>query len=317
MHALRAGVWKPRTRPGMFEGIGEIALPWLEHIQQKFKIPVCIEVANTQQVELALKYNMQMIWIGARTTVNPFNVQQIADALKGTSIPVAIKNPVNPDINLWQGAVERFEASGTKDILIVHRGFSVYDSTPYRNAPMWHIAIEMKRRNPSLIMLCDPSHICGRRDILLKTSQQAIDLSYDGLMIESHINPDMAWSDAAQQLTPTDLEALLHKIIWRKHYSENEPNFSELIALRKDIDLLDDELLQILSQRMKIADKIGQYKKENNIAIYQPERYNSTLLRSLTQQQILNLSPQFIHQLFNAIHYESVQHQTQILQNET
>lgn len=216
VNLFRAGIWKPRTRPGMFEGIGTAALPWLLQAKKTTGLPTTVEVATAKQVEDALKFDVDVLWIGARTTVNPFSVQEIADALKGVNIPILIKNPINPDIDLWQGAVERIEKTGITDIGLIHRGFSSYGNTSYRNAPMWHLAIEMKSRNANKIFICDPSHIAGRRDLLLELSQKSIDFGYDGLMIESHITPDIAWSDAQQQITPGVLNNLLNKIIWRK-----------------------------------------------------------------------------------------------------
>jgi len=219
---LRAGIWKPRTRPGSFEGVGTKGLPWLQKAKQLTGMPLTVEVATGKQVEDALHFDIDVLWIGARTTVNPFSVQEVADALRGANIPVLIKNPINPDLELWTGAVERVAKAGVKQIGLIHRGFSSYGNTAYRNAPMWHLAIEMKRRNPELMMINDPSHICGRRDILLETAQKAIDLDYDGLMIESHINPDNAWSDAKQQVTPETLAEMLDSIVWRKEDNASE-----------------------------------------------------------------------------------------------
>ena len=290
---LRAGIWKPRTRPGMFEGIGTAALPWLLQAKKSTGLPITVEVATAKQVEDALKFNVDVLWLGARTTVNPFSVQEIADALKGINIPVLIKNPINPDIDLWQGAVERIEKTGISEIGLVHRGFSSYGNTMYRNAPMWHLAIEMKSRNANKIFICDPSHMGGKRELLQELSQQSIDLGYNGLMIESHITPDIAWSDAAQQITPNQLNSLLSKLVWRKSNLNSEEQ-TQLQKLRQKIDFLDDELLELLSKRMMIADEIGLYKKQNNITILQAQRWNEILDRAFKKNQSLNLSIDFI-----------------------
>src|SRR6059058_1810412 len=260
---LRAGIWKPRTRPGNFEGIGTKGLPWLQQAKKLTGLLTAVEVATSKQLQDALHFDVDIVWIGARTTVNPFSVQEIADALRGVDVPVLIKNPINPDLELWIGAVERVAKAGIKQIGLIHRGFSSYGNTQYRNAPMWHLAIEMKRRNPELMMINDPSHICGRRDILLEVAQKAIDLDYDGLMIESHIDPDKAWSDAKQQVTPEKLAEMLGAIVWRREDVASEEFHQALEKLRNQINHLDDELMQLLSQRMKVAEKIGQYKKEN------------------------------------------------------
>ena len=312
VHLLRAGIWKPRTRPGMFEGMGTVALTWLLEAKQQTGLPTTVEVATAKQVEDALKYDVDVLWIGARTTVNPFSVQELSDALKGVDIPVLIKNPINPDIELWQGAVERMSVAGIKTMGLIHRGFSSYGNTEYRNAPMWHLAIEMKRRYPNLKFICDPSHMGGKRDLLLKLSQKSIDLGYDGLMIESHINPDEALSDAAQQITPDTLNNLLESIIWRKENLDfTEEN--ELHTLRQQIDNFDDELLQILSKRMKITDAIGVYKKQNNITILQVARWNDILKRAFDKNESLDLSDEFIKKYFEAVHLESINHQNKIM----
>src|SRR5690606_35167617 len=261
---LRAGIWKPRTRPGSFEGIGAKGLPWMAQAKKITGLPIAVEVANAKQVQDALHFDVDILWIGARTTVNPFSIQEVADALKGVDVPVLIKNPINPDLELWTGAVERVAKAGVKEIGLIHRGFSSYGNTEYRNAPMWHLAIEMKRRNPEIPIINDPSHISGRRDNLQELAQKAIDLDYDGLMIESHIDPDNAWSDAKQQITPEVLAALLDGIKWRKEEVDEAAYHAVLEKLRQQINHLDDELLQILGQRMKIADSIGRFKKDNN-----------------------------------------------------
>src|SRR5437763_2638403 len=238
---LRAGIWKPRTRPGSFEGVGTKGLPWLQQARKLTGLPTAVEVATGKQVEDALHFDVDVLWIGARTTVNPFSVQEVADALRGVKVPVLVKNPINPDLELWTGAVERVAKAGVKQMGLIHRGFSAYGNTEYRNAPMWHMAIEMKRRNPELLMINDPSHICGRRDILLEVAQKAIDLDYDGLMIESHIDPDKAWSDAKQQITPERLAELLGNIVWRKEDNSSAEYHAALEKLIQQITHIDDE----------------------------------------------------------------------------
>lgn len=312
VHALRAGIWKPRTRPGSFEGVGAIGLPWLQQAKNLTGLPIAVEVATGKQVEMALQFGVDILWLGARTTVNPFSVQEVADALQGVNVPVLIKNPINPDLELWTGAVERVAKAGVQQLGLVHRGFSSYGNTEFRNAPMWHLAIEMKRRNPELMMLNDPSHICGRRDILLEVAQAAIDLDYDGLMIETHTDPDNAWSDAAQQITPEQLSAMLDEIIWRKEDIPSEEFHTALERLRQQINQLDDELLQLLGQRMKIADKIGKYKKENNITILQTRRWNEILERASKKGEKIGLSKEFIIRYFDAVHMESIHHQNKV-----
>lgn len=310
---LRAGIWKPRTRPGSFEGVGSKGLPWLQKAKKQTGFLTAVEVATKAQVENALRFGVDILWIGARTTVNPFSVQEIADALRGVDIPVLIKNPITPDLELWIGALERVIKAGIKNIGLIHRGFSAYGNTEYRNAPMWHLAIEMKRRNPTLPMINDPSHICGRRDTLLGIAQKAIDLDYEGLMIESHINPDNAWSDAKQQITPVRLAQMLEEIIWRKEDINSEEYRNALVGLRNQINQLDDEMLHILGQRMQLAEKIGQYKKDNNITILQTARYNEILERAFRKGELLGLSHEFITKYFDAVHFESINHQTKIM----
>jgi chorismate mutase len=309
---LRAGIWKPRTRPGTFEGVGTKGLAWLQQAKKLTGMPLTVEVATGKQVEDALHFDIDVLWIGARTTVNPFSVQEVADALRGSNVPVLIKNPINPDLELWMGAVERIAKVGVKEIGLIHRGFSSYGNTEYRNAPMWHLAIEMKRRNPELLMINDPSHICGRRDILLEVAQKAIDLDYDGLMIESHIDPDKAWSDAKQQVTPEALGEMLNTIVWRREDVNSEEFHQALERLRQQINHLDDELMQILGQRMKVSEKIAQYKKENNITILQTNRWNEILNRATQRAEKLGLSKEFITKYFDAVHMESISHQTKI-----
>ncbi|MFM9907837.1 MAG: chorismate mutase [Chitinophagaceae bacterium] len=310
---LRAGIWKPRTRPGMFEGIGAKGLPWLQQAKKITGLPTTVEVATGKQVEDALTFDVDILWIGARTTVNPFSVQEVADALRGVDVPVLIKNPINPDLELWTGAVERVAKAGVKQIGLIHRGFSSYGNTEFRNAPMWHLVIEMKRRNPDMMLINDPSHICGRRDILMDVAQKAIDLDFDGLMIESHIDPDNAWSDAKQQVTPERLGEMMNSIIWRKEDINSEEYHAALEKLRQQINHLDDELMQILSQRMKIAENIGEYKKNNSITILQTNRWNEILERAFNRGEKIGLSKEFITKYFDAVHMESINHQNKIM----
>ncbi|MFN5649177.1 MAG: chorismate mutase [Sphingobacteriales bacterium] len=310
---LRAGIWKPRTRPGSFEGIGTKGLPWLQQAKRNTGLPITVEVATGKQVEDALHFDVDVLWIGARTTVNPFSVQEVADALRGVNVPVLIKNPINPDLELWTGAVERVAKAGVNNIGLIHRGFSSYGNTEYRNAPMWHMVIEMKRRNPDMILINDPSHICGRRDILADVAQKAIDLDFDGLMIESHIDPDNAWSDAKQQITPERLSEMLSNIIWRKEDVSSENFHVALDKLREQINQLDDELMLLLGQRMKVADQIGKYKKDNNVTILQTNRWNQILERAYGKSDKLGLSREFITKYLDAVHMESINRQNQIM----
>jgi chorismate mutase len=310
---IRAGIWKPRTRPGSFEGVGTKGLPWLQKAKELTGLPVTVEVATGKQVEDALHFGVDVLWIGARTTVNPFSVQDVADALRGADVPVLIKNPINPDLELWIGALERVGKAGIKNIGLIHRGFSSYGNTEYRNAPMWHLAIEMKRRYPDMLLINDPSHICGNRHMLLDVAQKAIDLDYDGLIIESHIDPDNAWSDAKQQVTPERLGEMIGSIHWRKEDVASEEYHAALEKLRQQINHLDDELMQIIGQRMKVAEKIGTYKKENNITILQTNRWNSILERAFAKGEKLGLSKEFITKYFDAVHMESINHQNKIM----
>ena len=308
---VRAGIWKPRTKPGMFEGVGEPGLAWLENAKKATGLPVTVEVATAQHVEEALKHHVDILWIGARTTVNPFSVQEIADALKGIDIPVLVKNPINPDLELWSGAIERLQKVGLQDLGMIHRGFSSYGNTEYRNAPMWHLPIEMKRRFPGMLLVCDPSHICGNRTLLQSVSQKSIDLDFGGLMIESHVDPDNAWSDAKQQITPQQLQKMLDALIWRVTAEDTEA--TELALLRERIDQVDDELLSLLGRRMKIADLIGAYKKDNNLTILQTDRWNNILQRAIDKGDDLILSKEFLIKYFDAVHMESINHQNKIM----
>lgn len=313
INMLRAGIWKPRTKPGMFEGVGAKGLPWLQQAKKITRLPTTVEVATAKQVQDALTFDVDVLWIGARTTVNPFSVQEVADALRGVDIPVLIKNPVNPDMELWIGAVERIARAGIKNIGLIHRGFSSYGNTEYRNAPMWHLAIDMKLKHPEMPFINDPSHICGRRDILQDTMQKAVDLDYDGFIIESHIDPDNAWSDAKQQVTPEILAEMLDAIIWRKEDIKSAAFHAALEKLRQQINQLDDELMQILGQRMKIAEQIGKYKKENNITILQTNRWNEIIERATAKGDKVGLSKDFISKYFDAVHMESINHQKKVL----
>lgn len=304
---FRAGIWKPRTRPGSFEGIGKIGLTWLKEVKEIIGKPVAVEVANTAQVEEALKQGIDILWIGARTTVNPFSVQDIADALRGVRIPVFVKNPLNPDIDLWTGAVERVLNAGIEWVGLIHRGFSSFGNSHYRNPPMWHLAIEMKQRHPGLTMLNDPSHICGNRENIQETLQYAADLGYDGAMVEVHCNPDKAWSDAKQQLLPQDFGTLIRNIRWRD--KKLSLDHDQLLAYREQIDQLDDELLSLLGRRMQISQQIGEYKSQHNISILQLIRWSEILHNVSSKGHGLGLSEDFISQYINAIHLESIRHQ--------
>jgi chorismate mutase len=316
VNMLRAGIWKPRTKPGMFEGIGAKGLPWLQKAKKLTGLPTTVEVATGKQVEDALTFDVDVLWVGARTTVNPFSVQEVADALRGVKVPVLIKNPINPDLELWQGAVERISRAGINDIGLIHRGFSSYGNTEFRNAPMWHLALEMKRRMPGMLMVNDPSHICGRRDILQSTAQKAIDLDFDGLMIESHIDPDNAWSDAKQQITPERLAEMLEAISWRNENVPSPSFHAALDKLREQINHIDDELMQLISQRMNIAEKIGEYKKNNNVTIFQQGRWNEVLQKALGKASKVGLSEEFTTRYMDAIHMESINRQNKIMNNE-
>ena len=310
---MRAGVWKPRTRPGNFEGIGTKALSWLQTARKMTGLSLAVEVATAKQVEDALHFDIDLLWVGARTTVNPFSVQEVADALKGAKVPVFIKNPINADLELWQCAVERIANAGIENIGLIHRGFSAYGNVEYRNAPMWHLAIEMKRRFSDLPMINDPSHICGKRDNLFEISQKAINLDYDGLMIETHRDPDNAWSDAKQQVTPEVLLDILNKIIWKSVDIQSEDYHNQLNKLRHQINHIDDEILTLLGNRMHVANAIGQYKKENNITILQTTRWNEIRERLSFQAKKLGLAEEFVLKYFNVVHEESINIQNKLM----
>ncbi|RAK62691.1 chorismate mutase [Hymenobacter edaphi] len=313
VNMLRAGIWKPRTKPGLFEGIGTKGLPWLVRARELTGLPVAVEVATAKHVEDCLAFDVDVLWLGARTTVNPFSVQEVAAALRGVDRPVLIKNPLNPDVELWTGAVERLRQVGTGPLGLIHRGFSSYGQTEFRNAPMWHLPIEMKRRFPELPILCDPSHIAGRRELLHGIAQQAADLDFDGLMIEAHQDPDAAWSDAAQQVTPERLAELLAGIVWRRETTDQPDYLSALAQLRERINHLDDEILQLISKRMGVAEQIGRYKKDNSITILQPGRWQEIVDRGVRKGAKLGLSEGFIHRFLDAIHLESIQHQDRVM----
>ena len=310
---LRAGVWKPRTKPGNFEGAGEKALPWLVKAREVTGLPVTTEVATAKHVESAMAHDVDLLWVGARTAANPFSMQEVAEALRGTDKQIFVKNPVNGEVDLWCGAVERLAACGIKNIGLIHRGFSGYGAGELRNAPMWHLALEMRRRMPELPMICDPSHICGKRQYIADIAQQAADLNYDGLMIESHISPDDAWSDAKQQLTPDAFNSLLETLKWRAGESNSETYQIALMGLREQIDSLDREILQLLAERMNVAENIGRIKRENDVRILQEARWEDIMERALTNSTPLGLSEHFLRTLLDAIHIESIDRQNKIM----
>ena len=310
---FRAGIWKPRTRPGNFEGVGSAGLRWLTRVKKELGLIVATEVANTSHVEAALKNEIDILWIGARTSVNPFAVQEIADLLRGVDIPVLVKNPINPDIDLWIGAIERINKAGIKKIVAVHRGFSTYDKSIYRNNPHWEIPIELKRRIPDIFIITDPSHISGNKKLLFEISQKAMDLNFDGLMIESHINPSQALSDASQQVTPKELDMILKKLIIRKSEIKDNNFMSILKELRSQIDNIDHDILNILEKRMSVVEKIGRLKKEKNISILQTKRWDEILSKKLKESPKKGLNTEFILKIFEAIHEESINHQFRIM----
>lgn len=310
---IRGGVWKPRTRPGSFEGLGGIALPWIQDIKANYPVKVAIEVASADHVEEALKAEIDILWIGARSTVNPFTVQEIAESLKGVDIPILIKNPVNPDLSLWIGAVERIQKAGITDLAVVHRGFSNFRDTLHRNSPLWQIPIEFRTHFPDLMMINDPSHISGKRDLVPIIAQKALDLNFDGLMIESHINPDQAWTDAAQQLTPEDLGNLLQQLKTRKVYFEGSEALNQLEDIRQQIDQADHDLLEALHRRMELIEKIGEYKKLNNVAVLQLERWQEILKTRPDWAEKLGINPDLIAEIFGLLHQESIRKQTEIM----
>lgn len=308
-HMFRAGIWKPRTKPGGFEGNGEKALPWMKQVKDETGMLTATEVATPEHVELALKYGIDILWVGARTSANPFAMQSLADCLKGVDIPVLVKNPVNPDLELWIGALERINGAGIKRLGAIHRGFSSYEKKLYRNMPMWQIPIELHRRIPNLPIINDPSHIGGRRDLIAPLCQQAMDLGMDGLIVESHCSPDEAWSDAKQQVTPDILDYILSMLVIRDNVAQGDT----LTSLRKDIDELDDELIDLLAKRMRISRKIGEYKKEHDMAIVQTKRYSEILDKRGAQGSLKGIEAECIKNIFEHIHEESVRQQMDIL----
>ncbi|MFI3266439.1 MAG: chorismate mutase [Rikenellaceae bacterium] len=313
VNMLRAGIWKPRTKPGSFEGIGIKGLAWMNRAREITGLPYGVEIANARHAEAALEFDADMLWIGARTTVNPFSVQDIADALKGTNKPILVKNPMHADLDLWAGAVARLQKVGVENVGLIHRGFSMYGASKYRNAPMWHLAIEMRSRFPEMPMICDPSHISGCRDYLLEIAQASADLRFNGLMVESHLCPAEAWSDAAQQLTPDDLISFLDSVQWRAGKVDSPQAQEALSKLRSEIDLIDADVFSLLGRRMEVADKIGSIKKENNVAILQGDRWQSIVERVITESKDLNLSRDFLTTVLEAIHLESINRQNKIM----
>ncbi|PHS07398.1 MAG: 3-deoxy-7-phosphoheptulonate synthase [Kordia sp.] len=310
---LRAGIWKPRTRPGNFEGVGEIGLKWLQKAKAETGMMTATEVANPAHVELALKHDIDVLWLGARTTVSPFIVQEIADALRGTDKIVLVKNPVNPDLPLWLGAVERLYTSDIKKLGVIHRGFSSFEKSKYRNNPEWQIPIDLQNRFPDLPLICDPSHIAGTRSLIFDVCQTALDFNFDGFMVETHFDPDNAWSDAKQQITPETLVQMMIDLKVRKRQASSEDYLSELNKLRANIDILDDKLLGLLSKRMEVADGIGLLKKENNVSILQTNRWNEILGKMILRGEEKGLSEEFVLKIYKAIHQESISHQKKVI----
>jgi chorismate mutase len=313
---IRAGVWKPRTRPNSFEGVGAAAFPWIKKAKEKYAVKFAIEVATPHHVELALANNIDYLWIGARTTVNPFNVQEIADALKGVkNVPVFVKNPVNPDLNLWIGALERLQQAGIEQLAAIHRGFSTYQESVYRNIPLWQIPIDLKSRFPKLLLINDPSHIAGKRELLFEIAQKAMNLQFDGLMIESHNDPSQAWSDAAQQLSPNHLAEMLSRISIRDATIPTAAFQNKLEKIRDAIDETDKELLEVIARRFDLVRQVGAYKKDKNVAIFQLERWQKILINRPEWGKELKLAPPFVKELYQSIHDESIRIQTEIYNN--
>ncbi|WP_157207274.1 bifunctional 3-deoxy-7-phosphoheptulonate synthase/chorismate mutase type II [Mariniflexile maritimum] len=310
---FRAGIWKPRTRPGMFEGVGALGLKWLQKVKEETGMKICTEVANAAHVKLALEHDVDLLWIGARSTVSPFIMQEIADALDGTDKPVLIKNPVNPDLSLWLGGIERIYKSGVKNIGAIHRGFSTYEKTNYRNNPEWQLVIEFQNKYPGIPLINDPSHITGNRNMIFDLSQTALDLNFDGLMIETHFDPDNAWSDASQQVTPETLIQIMRDLKIRKE-TDSEVNYNkQLENLRAQIDVIDNQIIELLGKRMKAADGIGELKKSKNVSVLQSKRWNEILGKMVMEGESKGLSEEFILKMFKAIHQESINHQERII----
>ena len=308
-HIFRAGVWKPRTKPGGFEGNGEKALPWLKEVKEKTGMMISTEVATPDHVELGMRYDMDVLWVGARTSANPFAMQALADSMQGLQIPVLVKNPVNPDLELWIGGLQRLNQAGIKRLGVIHRGFSSYDKKIYRNLPMWQIPIELRRRIPGLPIICDPSHIGGRRDLIAPLCQQAMDLGFDGLIVESQCNPKEAWSDAKQQVTPDILDYILSLLVIRDDTFTTE----DIRSLRAQIDELDNSLMELLAKRFRLCREIGTFKKEHNMTILQTRRYNEILEKRGTQAGLCGMNPKFAAHIFELIHEESVRQQLAIV----
>ena len=309
----RAGIWKPRTRPGNFEGVGAIGLRWLERVKEETGLKTAVEVANKNHVDLALEHDIDLLWVGARSTVSPFIVQEIADALKGTDKIVLVKNPVNPDLSLWLGAVERLHSANIKKLGVIHRGFSTYEKSKYRNIPEWQLAIELQTKFPDLPLINDPSHISGKRDMIFDISQTALDLNFDGLMIETHCDPENAWSDAAQQVTPKKLVQIMKDLRIRKETDQEAEYNNQLSNLRAQIDVLDNQLIDMLGKRMKVSDGIGELKKKRNVAVLQTNRWNAILGNMILEGEARGLSEEFVLRMFKAIHQESINHQEKII----
>ena len=312
---FRAGIWKPRTRPGMFEGVGAIGLKWLKRVKDETGLLTSTEVANANHVNLALENDVDILWIGARSAVSPFIVQEIADSLRGTDKIVLLKNPVNPDLSLWFGGVERLYSADIKKIGVIHRGFSTSSKSKFRNNPEWQIPIEFQNKFPDIPLICDPSHICGRRDLIHDVSQKSLDLNFDGLMIETHVDPDSAWSDAAQQITPSTLIQLMKELKIRRGNFQEEDYIKKLSNYRAKIDMIDNDLVDILGKRMNLSDKIGKLKKDKNVAVLQSKRWNEILGKMILEGKDNGLSEEFVLKIFKAIHQESINHQNKILKN--
>jgi len=312
----RAGIWKPRTRPGNFEGVGAIGLNWLQKVKEETGLKTATEVANKNHVDLALEHDVDLLWIGARSTVSPFIVQEIADALEGTDKIVLVKNPVNPDLSLWLGAVERLSKANIKKLGVIHRGFSTYEKTKYRNIPEWQMAIELQTKFPDLPLINDPSHISGNREMIFDISQTALDLNFDGLMIETHHDPDSAWSDAAQQVTPKKLVQIMEDLKIRKETDEEAEYNQKISNLRAQIDIIDNQLIDTLGKRMKVSDGIGELKRQRNVAVLQTTRWNAILGKMILEGESKGLSEEFVLRMFKAIHQESINHQEKIINAE-
>ena len=308
---FRAGIWKPRTKPGGFEGVGSVGLTWLQEVKKETGMLVATEVANKQHVEEALNAGVDVLWIGARTSDNPFAMQEIADSLGGAEVPVLVKNPVNPDLELWIGAMQRIYNAGIRQIGAIHRGFSAYGKHLYRNMPQWHIPIELRRRMPELTLICDPSHIGGKRELVAPLSQQAMDMGFNGLIVESHCDPDSAWSDKSQQVTPEELNFILNMLVVRDTTQTTE----SLTLLRQQIDQIDNDLLEALSKRMRISREIGQYKKEHSMPVVQTGRYDDILNSRAAAAEELGMNGDFMKTVYQAIHEESVRQQIEVLNN--